>query len=501
MKKYSKFINEKKDNTLEKILKFFNDEYIAKKAISLHPKLAIWMMNQFKNILLEFDPTLEKENYTKDDMINYMKTGKTDKASLKSFIRQFWNDISTQFQSIIDWSKSFDITPEERNNITKSTFDEAYEKSEEWHNSLIAGGTIEDESGTVLMNFSDGFYWIDLETTDDGDEADAMGHCGRTNKGTTLYSLRDRNKSPHITVAIDDVEGIIYQMKGKNNKKPISKYHEYIVELLINKKLNIKGFGTEYDKKNDFNINDLKEELREKLLNENPNISKPIFSDEDVDRLFEEYLDYGYAGSTESLIEWCYDIGGMTAIKRILSYDSPDILYDIFCDKYNNLVIDWINDNELKNDMIDFVAMYMDINKIISDYDLNINKQLSPANKCSIIYDNVGYLEMLKMIKKYQEYEYFIKYVKYHSLKDKLFKIGIFHIKEFDNILEFFIGANKKEQWKVIDHLINNHEYYSEMRDVFDYAAISYYLNDNVLTSDKRQDMLDTRYAPYVGEN
>ena len=40
---------------------------------------------------------------------------------------------------------------------------DAYDKSVEWHESLKAGGVIEDEHGEIVMSFPDGFYWIDLE--------------------------------------------------------------------------------------------------------------------------------------------------------------------------------------------------------------------------------------------------------------------------------------------------------------------------------------------------
>lgn len=127
------------------------------------------------------------------------------------------------------------------------------------------------------MKFPDGFYWIDLETNDCEDEGDAMGHCGYTSADTIL-SLRDSKKRPHVTMAIDyDHEDggfdYIHQCKGKNNTKPVEKYHTYIVDLLCNKTIGIENIeNDEYNSKDDFHLTDLNEVLFNKLINKNPKL-------------------------------------------------------------------------------------------------------------------------------------------------------------------------------------------------------------------------------------
>ena len=169
---------------------------------------------------------------------------------------------------IVDWLKS-PIREEEIVDLQQyKTLKEAGDRANEWHDNIKATGVVINEKGTVLMTFEDGHYWIDLETNSDEDEANAMGHCGTTTYGDTLYSLR-RKQSPHVTTAIKSSEGEIFQMKGRNNEKPTEKYHSYIVELLsypnvsenvriINEFQPITQFSTiEYDPDQDFHLSDL----------------------------------------------------------------------------------------------------------------------------------------------------------------------------------------------------------------------------------------------------
>jgi hypothetical protein len=169
---------------------------------------------------------------------------------------------------------------------------ELYDKSIDWHAKLKASGSITSEEGHKLIEYPDGFYWIDLQTNDCEEEADAMGHCGRTS-GDTILSLRQIKKDgtiePFVTIAIDYLEDFewddidenfvpkyskLYQCKGKNNKSPVEKYHKYIVDLYI--KFDIgEDKGHEYQESCDFKISDVKDnELLMRIFNENPNLIK-----------------------------------------------------------------------------------------------------------------------------------------------------------------------------------------------------------------------------------
>jgi len=290
----SKAKDKKKDKIKDKIKKFANFpeiyNWVIEKCTNTNNdglKYAIWVANILKihiiktikkdnsklktekiEELLKNGNRLELENILKDKWIN--KKDRDKNTKLEGLIETCVKDINEKINYVLDWL----INPlrDEKVNLSELTFNNAYKKSENWYNSLKASGKITDESGKVLIEFPDGFYWIDLETTYSKDEADAMGHCGNTNEGSTLYSLRDKNKSPHITVAYDINDGIIYQMKGRNNKKPIDKYHQYIYRLLIDPIIKPKYFVYEYNKEEDFNLSDFDKETFNKIFKYNPKL-------------------------------------------------------------------------------------------------------------------------------------------------------------------------------------------------------------------------------------
>jgi hypothetical protein len=121
--------------------------------------------------------------------------------------------------------------------------------------------------------------------------------CGRTNCGNTLLSLRDKNKSPHVTVAYDSNDGCIYQMKGRNNKKPIEKYHPYIYRLLVDPNVKIKYFSSEYDKSQDFSLTDLDKETFLKVYEYNPELICDSFAEDKA--LFKTIISKDYISKEE----------------------------------------------------------------------------------------------------------------------------------------------------------------------------------------------------------
>jgi len=158
-------------------------------------------------------------------------------------------------------------------------------ESKKWHDELEVGSGIynyEEDEDNIILDFRDedgmGFYWIDLQTSYCNDEQKRMGHCAST-RGDTLFSLREArrindkftiNKS-HLTAAIEEQsEGFkILQLKGQKNSKPAQKYHKYIAQLLIDPKVDIVGFGSEYDSASDFKLADLNDDLFKLVMKHN----------------------------------------------------------------------------------------------------------------------------------------------------------------------------------------------------------------------------------------
>lgn len=127
-----------------------------------------------------------------------------------------------------------------------------------------------------LITFNDGWKWV-LKNTEWCDlEAKAMGHCGNAGDprpGDRVLSLREPTKKPGIwrpaCTFILRKDGLLSEMKGRENDKPIPKYFPYIIELLKNDV--VKGIvGGGYEPTHNFNPEDLPEGVRNSLYSSKP---------------------------------------------------------------------------------------------------------------------------------------------------------------------------------------------------------------------------------------
>jgi hypothetical protein len=137
--------------------------------------------------------------------------------------------------------------------------------------------------GKTIIEFPDGYKWVDLEKSYCEKESKSMGHCGNAgaSKGDTILSLRDNKNVPHLTFILNN--GILGERKGRANEKPAPKYHPYIIELL--KLPIIKNLGDgKYLPQKDFKISDITEEQLKSLVK-----IKPYFEI----KYYEEKLDSG----------------------------------------------------------------------------------------------------------------------------------------------------------------------------------------------------------------
>lgn len=159
--------------------------------------------------------------------------------------------IRPQMTAISDW-----VRGEQNVNLRQYDWAGALQAAEEWHQRIAAEaeGKLEPieipDSSTLIKQYDDGFYWLDLNTRSCGEEGSAMGHCGTTNMGDTLFSLRSQ-KGAHVTMAISPDEETWYQCKGKGNAQPHEKYHKYIANILA--ELGVTLFKPEYNSQDDFN--------------------------------------------------------------------------------------------------------------------------------------------------------------------------------------------------------------------------------------------------------
>lgn len=169
----------------------------------------------------------------------YAKDHGVSSSNLKEILPQvdqnkvieYLKNNETTVNTIMEWLKFPNREQVDLKQI--KTLEEALDAAIEWHQTLQASGQITDESGEIIKQYPEGYYWIDLKTNNSPEEGNAMGHCGRDGKATTLLSLRDKKtKEPHVTIAYNENDGTITQVKGKSNKKPIEKYMKFVIDLL-----------------------------------------------------------------------------------------------------------------------------------------------------------------------------------------------------------------------------------------------------------------------------
>jgi hypothetical protein len=125
----------------------------------------------------------------------------------------------------------------------------------------------------ILPLGNQGDWWL-LPTNSHKAESKVMGHCGTAGKAkNVLLSLRDKTPIPWVTMEYDKDQGVLHQMKGRNNSKPANKFHYAILELLKSDLVNGIFTGQTYQPASDFSIFDMNEDLINQLLD--PASGKP----------------------------------------------------------------------------------------------------------------------------------------------------------------------------------------------------------------------------------
>ena len=89
-----------------------------------------------------------------------------------------------------------------------------------------------EDPDQIIHQFDDGYYWINLQTTNCPVEAERMGHCGDDSRGT-LISLRKRKgerkeSSSYVTMTWNGDNMIVYQIKGRYNRAPDEEFWPHI---------------------------------------------------------------------------------------------------------------------------------------------------------------------------------------------------------------------------------------------------------------------------------
>ena len=156
------------------------------------------------------------------------------------------------------------------------------------------GDQLVGPKGDVIVDLGGGWAWWNLGVSACDDEAGAMGHCGNQpskQPGDQLLSLRRQVKvgtetmyAPHLTFVLN--HGVLGEMKGRANERPKAKYHHAIVELLVRDPAIKHLWGGGYQPFNNFQLTDLTELERSRVVQAKPQIDLQAPRKIDIDGIY-----------------------------------------------------------------------------------------------------------------------------------------------------------------------------------------------------------------------
>ena len=256
--------------------------------ISRSPKLALW----FGDALLKYEIEQRKLEYPS------VPTPQEYKSLALNFLNYSENTIRYNYANaittILDWLQH-PLTPKQ--NLRELSWNVALMQAEYFHDELEAMegqvDFVEPIDNTIQMTFpktQEGveYYWVVIPGSFCSEESKRMGHCGRTQYGNNLLSLRSIKpygkghtiNDSHVTIAyLRSYSGnYFYQVKGKKNQKPNEKYYQYIYDLIVKyiKEDKFDGFRQEYGSDNDYGYKDMTNEQLEYLLSLKPKLFESV---------------------------------------------------------------------------------------------------------------------------------------------------------------------------------------------------------------------------------
>jgi hypothetical protein len=513
-----KIIKDIQDIAYEFVNEHFDENTITRDLKDKKNNLIFWVAKSFKKELID---TIKD-----DEFLKYINGGvfKQIERYRKEIKDIFNNNYREKYYEIFDYF----LSPVRTNklNIVTSSFKEMYVEQLKWHENLKEIDiSFIDESGVIIKTFPDGFYWIDLQTKVSKQEASAMGHCGKTSADTML-SLRDSAKKPHITMAVDylNKDELTYksirQCKGKGNKKPIPRYHSYIVELLLDEKFdNVVISNNEYNAVNDFHTYDLEDEkLLAKLLSNKPNLFEHVplvaFKNNNINIILEAFpqilespniIDYftlinlGYIkkGDTKGhIFEYFNDITYYLCTQTLSFYTVNLKKLEDFLDKKLNLNL--LNDiNHVKRYILDKLYIYnLDIkfvNSIFNKHKEFFSVDVISDSECVFLYKN-GKLDK-KVLDRISILEYERDFYRISDISSivTIVKIEILSISYGWDTIEEIDELDEDLLKKITSH-------FPELLDTEDVYDSEIYYNLGLITKERLEEIEKNR-DEYIDEN
>ncbi len=210
--------------------------------VTENPKVDKWLKSNLRNYLIR--------DHKEADLIKDVSAESPDwmKRALEKGEEVFSVILTKSFMDKVKHAIDFLVSADAPSDLTRLTVPEAIKQSEKWVKSLVKkskGATV--GQAELFYEHDDGFYWVELKDAEALNyEGNKMGHCvgsycQQVNLGKSrILSLRDLKDEPHCTIEIN--QNWISQIKGKQNKAVIPKYHRYVQELLEKK---LSGFNAD----------------------------------------------------------------------------------------------------------------------------------------------------------------------------------------------------------------------------------------------------------------
>jgi len=142
-------------------------------------------------------------------------------------------DRAFEIRLIVDWAS------ETKADLFQFDFESAFQSQTDWHEEMRKKYQIENlnipkiDENRVIFRFSDKEHFLYLLNEKDlRHEGAIMGHCvgGKgyksrvKNKFALIFSIRDKDNMPHVTIEVDVKSRRTVQKYGKSNKPPVEKY-------------------------------------------------------------------------------------------------------------------------------------------------------------------------------------------------------------------------------------------------------------------------------------
>lgn len=250
----------------------FSDDW-ANEFHNLNDKISIWIASTFLDKLVEQYRSRIPQG---EDPKRYIVRGLNDGGPRAT--SDWRSNYRDKYEYILHW---FRAPRREQINIRELSLDDAYALAEEWHDTLQVRKQADyNERGDVFIDYRNsngvGYYWVNLQTNYCSEEQERMGHCARANThGSKLISLRRINEfgEGESLLTVDyRPGGIIGDFHRHGNKKPTSRFHKQIVDLLTNTTYPVTQLTSQgvhrYDE--NFHLADLSPENLQRVYQNNP---------------------------------------------------------------------------------------------------------------------------------------------------------------------------------------------------------------------------------------